>query len=306
MSIDILLIDIYCHFKYSAKSWTEYMEIQTEFEDIKPLKFLKHSTTRWLSLECCVKRLIEKWPALYAYFDRETSSGTNIERAEKIATQLKDPLVKLLCHFIAFALKPLNKFSTAFQTCASRIGSLQSDVRGLLRSYMCNFIKPDVFNDVDDITTLDYLDPENQATNDELGIGTTTQLLLCGDLEDEVVGTSIERRFYKYVRSFYEASVSKILNKFPFKDDTIRELSFLDPRYRTKCTVNGIMHLSTRFTSFSTDEIDTLITEFQEYRIASDQQFPTFNYKECAAVDHFWAAMAEVRCLEKFQYSLLS
>ena len=98
-------------------------------------------------------------------------------------------------------------------------------MRGLLRSYMCNFIKPDVFNDVDD------LDPENQATNDELGIGTTTRLLLCGDLEDEVVGTSIERRFYKYVRSFYEASVSKILNKFPFKDDTIRELSFLDPRY---------------------------------------------------------------------------
>ena len=170
-------------------------------------------------------------------------------------------------------------------------------MRGLLRSYMCNFIKPDVFNDVDDITTLDYLDPENQATNDELGIGTTTRLLLCGDLEDEVVGTSIERRFYKYVRSFYEASVSKILNKFPFKDDTIRELSFLDPRYRTKCTVNGIMHLSTRFTSFSTDEIDTLITEFQEYRIASDQQLSTFNYKECAAVDHFWAAMAEVRCL---------
>ena len=72
----------------------------------------------------------------------------------------------------------------------------------------------------------DYLDPENQATNDELGIGTTTRLLLCGDLEDEVVGTSIERRFYKYVRSFYEANVSKILNKFPFKDDTIRELFF--------------------------------------------------------------------------------
>ena len=62
--------------------------------------------------------------------------------------------------------------------------------------------------------------------------------------------------------------------------------------------VNGIMHLSTSFTSFSTDEIDTLITEFQEYRIASDQQLPIFNYKECAAVDHFWAAMAEVCCLE--------
>ena len=115
VSIDTLLIDIHCYFKYSAKRWSEYMEIQADFEDIKPLKFLKHSTTRWLSLERCVKRLIEKWPALYAYFDREASSGTNIERAEKIAKQPKDPLIKLLCHFIAFALKPLNKFPQHFK-----------------------------------------------------------------------------------------------------------------------------------------------------------------------------------------------
>lgn len=215
VSIDTLLIDIYCHFKYSAKRWAEYMELQEEFEDIKPLKFLKQSTTRWLSLERCIKRLIEKWPALYAYFDREASEGSNIERADKIAKQLRDPLVKLLCHFVAFVLKPLNRFSTAFQTNASRIGSLQSDVRGLLKSYMCNLIKPDVFKDVADITTLDYLDPDHQAVDDELGIGTTTRLLLSGELEDEVCGTSVERKFFKCVRSFYEATDSTVEKILP-------------------------------------------------------------------------------------------
>jgi len=31
----------------------EFTEIQAEFCDIKPLRVLKHSTTCWLSWECC-------------------------------------------------------------------------------------------------------------------------------------------------------------------------------------------------------------------------------------------------------------
>ena len=41
------------------------------FSEIKPLRVLKHCTTRWLSLQRCIKRLLEQWPALFAYFDRQ-------------------------------------------------------------------------------------------------------------------------------------------------------------------------------------------------------------------------------------------
>ena len=49
VSVDNLLIDIFYHFKHSAKRWTEYSEIEADFADIKPLKFLKHCTTCWLN-----------------------------------------------------------------------------------------------------------------------------------------------------------------------------------------------------------------------------------------------------------------
>ena len=52
---------------------SSYADIEAEFEDIKPLKFLKHYTTHWLSLERCIKRIIDKWPALYAYFNHEAN-----------------------------------------------------------------------------------------------------------------------------------------------------------------------------------------------------------------------------------------
>jgi hypothetical protein len=160
------------------------------------------------------------------------------------------------------------------------------------------------------MTEIDYLNPLNQAAavDEELGIGTSTRLLL-HELEDEVHGTSVERSFFRCVRSFYEVTIAKILDKFPFKDAIIKELSFLDPQQRAKCTVSGITHLATRFSSFSSDDIDTLISEFQFYRIASNDMLPTFQVGEAAAVDYFWTAMSEVRCAidkESFQYELLS
>ena len=308
VSLDELLIDIFYHFKHSSKRWHEFNEIQHEFNDIKPLRVLKHSTTRWLSLERCLKRLIEQWPALNCYFDRTAESEPDNERVQRVAKQLKDPELKLFCHFVVFVLKPLNIFSTAFQTHASRIGTLQADVRKLLHSFVSNFIDPEVIKSTEDITSIDFTDASIQLSDDELGIGTSTRLLWCGDLED-MVGTALERRFFKCVRTFYETSVSKMITKFPFNNETIGQLAFLDPRNRNKTSINGIIQLASRFTSFSPDEMDSLCLEFRDYRASAWDQLPSFDPKEVRAIDHFWAAMAKVHSImnsELCRFSVLA
>ena len=196
VSIDNLLIDIFYHFKHSAKRWSEFATIQAESSDIKPLRVLKHCTTRWLNLERCIKCLLELWPVLLTYFDRQVDIETANDRVRRITTQLKDPEVKLLCHFVSYALKHFNQFSAAFQTHAGRIGRLQSDVCTLLRGFMSNFIDSNVLKSTNDITSIKYQNRCNQVTDAELGVGTSTRMLLCGELEDEVVGTSIESKFF--------------------------------------------------------------------------------------------------------------
>lgn len=110
ISVDDLLIDIYYHFKHSAKKWSEFSEIRAEFSEIKPLRILKHSTTRWLSLQRCIKRLLDQWPALYSYFDRQSDVEPSNARVQRVAKHLSDPEVKLVCHFVSFAIKPFNVF----------------------------------------------------------------------------------------------------------------------------------------------------------------------------------------------------
>ena len=118
----------------------EFAIVLKDFDGIAPLRVLKHCSTRWVSLERALGRLLLLWPALFAYCDREADKSTDKARVKHVALSLRKVETKLYCHFVAFALRPLNAFNAAFQTSASKIGTLQEDVRNLLRGFLSNFI----------------------------------------------------------------------------------------------------------------------------------------------------------------------
>ena len=143
LSIDDLLIDVYYYFKNSSTQCEEFSIILQEFDGIAPVRVLKHCSTRWLSLKRAIKRLHILWPAVYTYFDREIGKSDK-ERVKRVAKALSNLETKLYCLFVSFALKPLNCFNVAFQISVSKIGTLQQNVHNLLRSFLSNFIRPEL------------------------------------------------------------------------------------------------------------------------------------------------------------------
>ena len=93
-------------------------------------------------------------------------------------------------------------------------------------------------------------------------------LLTEPDIADEVIGTTIEKRFYTSVRLFYESSVTKMFAKFPFKDSTLKEFSFLDPKNRLEINVSSLLNLAKRFCYFNFDKLDLLKHKKQNDREA--------------------------------------
>ena len=81
---------------------------------------------------------------------------------------------------------------------------------------MSDIIDPDALQPHDDVSAVDDQSHSNQVCGDELGIGTSTRLLLCWKLEDFVSGTAIEKLlfFFNCVREFYVAAITKMLNNF--------------------------------------------------------------------------------------------
>ena len=94
-------------------------------------------------------------------------------------------------------MRPLNAFNAAFQTSASKIGTLQEDVRNLLRGFLSNFIQPELLAATpnDGIHSVDFENIANQLCNDELGIGSAARLLFI-EISDELEDIQEEQNFF--------------------------------------------------------------------------------------------------------------
>ena len=123
--------------------------------------------------------------------------------------------------------------------------------------------------------------------DEELGIGTSNRLLLCGELEDEVTGTVIVSHFFQMFDGFRKLVLPRCWQNFLSQMILKKHLAFLDPRNRSVPSTSGIATLAFRFTSFSTDDTDSLLLEFRDYRVALDHQLPAFVPSDDADLDHF-------------------
>lgn len=68
-SLEDLVRTIYNHLKRSPKRTAEFIKFQQFFEpDFSPKKILAPGQTRWLSLQMCVRRILECWESLRQYW----------------------------------------------------------------------------------------------------------------------------------------------------------------------------------------------------------------------------------------------
>ena len=132
--------------------------------------------------------------------------------------------------------------------------------------------------------------------NEELAIGTATRILLEEEADMLLFeGTRQETAFFAGMREFYSEAVCKILDKFPFREETIKELIILDPRNRLNITAVSVLRFMKRFMPTSTvDDLDQLQKELRDFKSMPESQFPEFDNTSPSGVDHFWANIGDM------------
>lgn len=290
IAVDDLLIDIYFHFNKSTKRVEEFKEFAA-FTEVDSLKILKHCTTRWLSLEKCVKRTLQQWPALQSYF----ASHKDVERAggrvKKIAELLGNPEVKLYFLFLDFILTPLNEFNTLFQSDRCLMGCLKSEMDRLLRKFLAKFIKVSFIKENNaDLTQLPFCSDEAQLPDDLIAVGMSARSYLAE--EEENIPIATPSRFFLYVRKFYQAVVLKMMKKFPFKDTIIQDLGIIDPRNRGNVTAETALNLAKRFKILDDEDLDALGDECHDLCVSPDDDLPSF---EDQNINRFWLDMSRMK-----------
>ena len=192
----------------------------TEYKSV-----LKHCETRWLSLARSIKRTLEMWEPLCAYF----SSHPDVEKPGKVKTSaglLSQPITKAWLLFLSNVLPIFDKFNVFFQTSSTAtIHKLHGESERLLTMVFSFFIKADVLLVAQDVTQVTYMDCTCQLSHRDIFVGDDTSALLLHLLDE---GEDVQA-FYSSVLQFYEAFVKKQLKAFDFKSEIFHSLAFLDP-----------------------------------------------------------------------------
>lgn len=133
--VERLLMDIYSYFHQSSKRLQEYESFQ-HFTNTEPHKLLKLSQTRWLSLEQCVLRLLEQWPALTSYFNSIPENA----KVRSIKAGLT-PINKAYFLLTQHGLKEINKLNILFQSEKPLVHVVHRESLNLYRGLLGNVLE---------------------------------------------------------------------------------------------------------------------------------------------------------------------
>lgn len=250
--LEDLVRDVYSHFAHSAKRLAEYRRFQ-HFTSTEPHKILKPSQTRWLSLEQCVRRLLEQWEALESL--------------------LQKPIVKLYFEFLSFVLPKFTNFNKLFQSQTPNIHFLTSYLATTYKAFLSCYLSATYIRSI----PLDRIDPASSAnflplTSMNMGESVAhflSQPNIPPQLKDDIRG------FLENVLSFFVESSIQMKKRFPINDETLKSLLFLNPDTINSTSAQEVIQVARRFPNIiSPDQRSTLDDEWRELQFTDPNDLP--------------------------------
>jgi hypothetical protein len=87
-------VDIFYYFDKSTKRKAALSDY-TQFCDLVYRKMLKHVTTRWLSLNTSVNRILSGYEGLKSYFLSEDDEDSKIPRFSRLRKHFENPMTEI-------------------------------------------------------------------------------------------------------------------------------------------------------------------------------------------------------------------
>lgn len=101
---------------------------------------LKHVSTRWLSLEKTITRVLRQYVSLKSYFISEANEGH--ARFTRLKQAFSNPMTEIYLMFYQSALQIFINLNLFLQKQDPLIGSVSSSLKRFLRLLACKFISP--------------------------------------------------------------------------------------------------------------------------------------------------------------------
>ena len=107
--------------------------MQQEYRSI-----IKYISTRWLSLEAAVTRILKQYESLKSYFLSENEKGNRFER---LVEKFQCPMTEVYLLFYQYALQSFIRFNLYLQREDPLVSKLHTQIQRFLKDLACKFIR---------------------------------------------------------------------------------------------------------------------------------------------------------------------
>ncbi|XP_058941996.1 uncharacterized protein [Pocillopora verrucosa] len=280
ISAEELLIDQYYWFDKSTKRkgiLLEYMQ----FCNQEYGKILKHSSTRWLSLERCVQRTLEKYTGLKSYFLSEDAGDARFKRLQKA---FENPLTEVSLFFHNASIPLFTNFNKLLQSDEPSIHIVYDSVIKLANTLGNRVIKVEVMKKP--LNEINLQDPTIYIPLAEIHLGGTTKFTLQRLLNQGEISQTAYTRFLTAAHEYFKAAFQYVLSKFPITDELLKHARWINVQKRSQAKWESVEYFLSRFKSaLNTVNIDEMYDEFRDYQSLTDEDIGVIAWKEAKVVD---------------------
>ena len=302
-------VDIFYFFDHSTKRKGQLREF-AQFCDIEYRKMLKYVSTRWLSLQTSVERILKQYPALRSYFLSQDESESD-RRLSRLQALFRDPMSEAYLLFFNSVMPVFTSTNLLLQRDSPCIHILRAAMEKMLQRLMGRFVTVSAMDLAKTVIEVEFANTANQLSDRELMIGFTTKQLLVR-LQEEVEPSRM-KKFYAGVRAFFTGCVAYLVGKFPWDDEILQHASFIDFEKRKSCSFTSVEYFVGRFTQLLPFNVDELYDEFRLYQSLPDippevdASLVRTEENEPIQADIFWNELEKVRDVNgKLKFGLLA
>ncbi|XP_029650802.1 uncharacterized protein LOC115224104 [Octopus sinensis] len=141
INLEFLVSETYKWFSHSSTRQSAYKQLYLAINDKEPVKIVNSCTTRWLSIEPAVNRILSQWFELQTRFQTTTTKETCfiVQTLHEIFYDSKNELYFLFLHPILKHVQEVNKL---FESNTVDKTKLSEDLSNLIKSVANMIVLP--------------------------------------------------------------------------------------------------------------------------------------------------------------------
>ncbi|KAL0881616.1 hypothetical protein ABMA27_001442 [Loxostege sticticalis] len=248
--VEDFLRNVGAHFNRSTLRQEKLKELQLFF-NVEVHKILSPSVTRWLSLEACVKRVLEQYDVLSEYFRLELLEDPS-KITEDIIGVLDNKLTKIYLEFMSYVLEQFNDFNRLFQSEKPLLHQLKPETDKLIKTIASNYIE---FNycKTTDAYKIEYANPRFFVPLEKIYLGLAAQSSI-DELSKEIQEPkTVITDFKRTCLMFYIETIKQIVQRFDFSDRLYGIIELIEPSVAQKFEVKDLSNVLKRFPNVKED-----------------------------------------------------